>query len=100
MPFCRELRFVAIYALFGDLWAKKCLPSYATLAAFANDAVNCNASADYDDTDTDDAGSDDAADYIYKTDADDVSRWSWGRWGRPCVITLECPHNVSSTRGA
>ena len=23
--FCRKLRFVAIYALFGDLWAKKCL---------------------------------------------------------------------------
>ena len=23
--FCREFRFVAIYALFGDLWAKKCL---------------------------------------------------------------------------
>ena len=23
--FCRELRFVAIYALFGDLWEKKCL---------------------------------------------------------------------------
>ena len=23
--FCRELRFAAIYALFGDLWAKKCL---------------------------------------------------------------------------
>ena len=23
--FCRELRLVAIYALFGDLWAKKCL---------------------------------------------------------------------------
>ena len=23
--FCCELRFVAIYALFGDLWAKKCL---------------------------------------------------------------------------
>ena len=23
--FCRELRFVAIYALFGDLWGKKCL---------------------------------------------------------------------------
>ena len=23
--FCRELKFVAIYALFGDLWAKKCL---------------------------------------------------------------------------
>ena len=23
MLFCRELRFVAIYALFGDLWAKK-----------------------------------------------------------------------------
>ena len=23
--FCRELRFVAIYALFGDLWARKCL---------------------------------------------------------------------------
>ena len=23
--FCRELRFVAIYELFGDLWAKKCL---------------------------------------------------------------------------
>ena len=23
--FCRELRFFAIYALFGDLWAKKCL---------------------------------------------------------------------------
>ena len=23
--FCRELRFVAIYALFGDLWAKKFL---------------------------------------------------------------------------
>ena len=23
--FYRELRFVAIYALFGDLWAKKCL---------------------------------------------------------------------------
>merc|ERR1719220_3272998 len=23
--FCRELSFVAIYALFGDLWAKKCL---------------------------------------------------------------------------
>ena len=22
MLFCRELRFVAIYALFGDLWAK------------------------------------------------------------------------------
>ena len=22
---CRELRFVAIYALFGDLWAKMCL---------------------------------------------------------------------------
>ena len=22
-PFCRELRFVVIYALFGDLWAKK-----------------------------------------------------------------------------
>ena len=21
--FCREIRFVAIYALFGDLWAKK-----------------------------------------------------------------------------
>ena len=24
MLFCRVLRFVAIYALFGDLWAKKC----------------------------------------------------------------------------
>ena len=23
--FCRELRFVAIYARFGDLWAKQCL---------------------------------------------------------------------------
>ena len=23
--FCRELRFVKIYALFGNLWAKKCL---------------------------------------------------------------------------
>ena len=23
--FCRELRFVAIYAFFRDLWAKKCL---------------------------------------------------------------------------
>ena len=23
--FCRELRFVVIYAIFGDLWAKKCL---------------------------------------------------------------------------
>ena len=23
--FCRVLRFVAIYSLFGDLWAKKCL---------------------------------------------------------------------------
>ena len=23
--FCRKLRFVTIYALFGDLWAKKCL---------------------------------------------------------------------------
>ena len=23
--FCRELRFVAIYALFGDFWVKKCL---------------------------------------------------------------------------
>ena len=23
--FCRELRFVVIYALFGDLWGKKCL---------------------------------------------------------------------------
>ena len=23
--FCRKLRFVAIYGLFGDLWAKKCL---------------------------------------------------------------------------
>ena len=23
--FCRELRFVTIYALFGDLWVKKCL---------------------------------------------------------------------------
>ena len=23
--FCRKFRFVAIYALFGDLWAKKCL---------------------------------------------------------------------------
>ena len=23
--FCRELTFVAIYALFGDLWSKKCL---------------------------------------------------------------------------
>ena len=23
MLFCRELRFVAIYALFGDLWVKK-----------------------------------------------------------------------------
>ena len=23
--FCRKLRFVAIYALFGYLWAKKCL---------------------------------------------------------------------------
>ena len=23
MLFCRELRFVVIYALFGDLWAKK-----------------------------------------------------------------------------
>ena len=23
--FCPEFRFVAIYALFGDLWAKKCL---------------------------------------------------------------------------
>ena len=22
--FCSELRFVTIYALFGDLWAKKC----------------------------------------------------------------------------
>ena len=22
-PFCYELRFVAIYALYGDLWAKK-----------------------------------------------------------------------------
>ena len=22
---CRELRFVVIYALFGDLWEKKCL---------------------------------------------------------------------------
>ena len=70
------------------------------MAAFANDADNCNASADYDDTDTDDADAVDAADYIDKTDADDVSRWSCRRWGRPCVITLECPHNVSSTRGA
>ena len=25
MLFCRELKFVAIYVLFGDLWAKKCL---------------------------------------------------------------------------
>ena len=24
-PFCRELRFVVIYTLFGDLWEKKCL---------------------------------------------------------------------------
>ena len=23
--FCREVRFVAIYALFGDIWAKMCL---------------------------------------------------------------------------
>ena len=23
--FCRKLRFVVIYALFGDLWEKKCL---------------------------------------------------------------------------
>ena len=23
--FCRKLKFIAIYALFGDLWAKKCL---------------------------------------------------------------------------
>ena len=70
------------------------------MAAVANDADSHNTGADDDDSDTDDAGSDDAADYIYKTDADDVSRWSCRRWGRPCVITLECPHNVSSTRGA
>ena len=25
MLFCRKLRVVAIYALFGDLWTKKCL---------------------------------------------------------------------------
>ena len=82
------------------------------MAAVASDADSCNAGADDDYTDTDNAGADDnctdiddaeaddAADYIDKTDADDVSRWSWRRWGRPCVITLECPHNVSSTRGA
>ena len=70
------------------------------MAAFANDADNCKVSADYDDTDANDAGADDATDYIDKTDADDVSRWSSSWWGRPCVITLECPHNVSSTRGA
>ena len=29
-PFCRELRFVAIFALFGDLWAKK-VPFWAWL---------------------------------------------------------------------
>ena len=23
--FCRKFRFVAIYAIFGDLWARKCL---------------------------------------------------------------------------
>ena len=28
--FCRKLRFVAIYALFGDLWAKKVLFWYMT----------------------------------------------------------------------
>ena len=32
--FCRELRFVAIYALFGDLWAKK--HSDWTLVHFAD----------------------------------------------------------------
>ena len=25
MLFCRGLRFIAIYALFGDIWPKKCL---------------------------------------------------------------------------
>ena len=68
------------------------------MAAVANDADCHNAGADADNTDTDDGGADDTADYIDKTDADDVCRWSWRRWGRPCVITLECPHNVSSTR--
>ena len=31
MLFCREIRFVAIYALFGDLWAKK-VPFWAKIS--------------------------------------------------------------------
>ena len=36
--FCRELRFVAIYALFGDLWAKKV--SFGSKTAFLGQEVH------------------------------------------------------------
>ena len=38
MLFCRKLRFVAIYALFGDLWAKKCL--FGSKAVFLGQEVH------------------------------------------------------------
>ena len=36
--FCRELRFVGIYVLFGDLWAKKCL--FGSNTAFLGQEVH------------------------------------------------------------
>ena len=38
MLFCRELRFVANYALFGDLWAKKCL--FGSITVFLEQEVH------------------------------------------------------------
>ena len=38
--FCCELRFVAIYALFGDLWEKKCL--FGSKTMFLGQEVHYN----------------------------------------------------------
>ena len=38
--FCRKLIFVAIYALFGDLWAKKCL--FGSKTVFLGQEVHYN----------------------------------------------------------
>ena len=39
-PFCRELRFVAIYPLFGDLWAKK-VPVWVKTVFLGQDVHYC-----------------------------------------------------------
>ena len=37
--FCRQFRFVAIYALFGDLWAKTVFLWHISLSKFCNFAI-------------------------------------------------------------